>query len=203
MIKTIWKPKEEIEYSLRHAKNVAVLSCDSCANLNGTGGAAGIATLMELLKKLGKEIVFSEIVYGLCFEDFVNKALTENPQAISESDVLIMDSCPLGVKAAYLCKPEIPVVGVLDATGGSVFTMQDNSITRRHCMMCGKCVVNFTGGICPISGCPAKSKYGPCKKASEKDDRCVADPNHECVWVEIKKIGDLSALERLHRIHFA
>ncbi len=47
MLKTEWKPKDEIEYSLRNARTVAILTCGGCARLYGTGGDAGIAFLKE------------------------------------------------------------------------------------------------------------------------------------------------------------
>ncbi len=70
-------------------------------------------------------------------------------------------------------------------------------------MICEKYVIDYTGGICPISGCPSKLKYGPCKKVPEESKSCIVNSDQDCVWSEIAKMGDHAALNNLYQIHEA
>jgi len=201
MIQTVWKPKEELESSLRNAEKVSFLTCNGCAALCGTGGAVGMMILRDLLEKCGKQVVFADTVAACCVEPLVGKALAANQEYVSMSDALVMGSCPSGVKAAFLCDPGIAVVAALDSVGCTVFSKQDDIVGRSICNGCGQCVITYTGGICPLSECPAKRKYEPCRKAPKEGSQCAVDPNRDCVWKEIAKRGDLAALKHLRQMH--
>ncbi len=201
MIKTKWKPKAEIEYSLKDMKTVSVFTCGGCARMYGTGGDAGIEYLMKLFKELGKEVIIAETIEPGCFEELIHKAYADNKKAITGSDALVVSGCPASIKTVYTCNPEVPVIGVLDPIGLTVATEVDTPVTRTQCMMCAQCVINFTAGICPVTGCPSKSKYGPCSKAFENDSKCAVNSDMICVWHEISKAADIEALEYLKSIH--
>ncbi|UCH95341.1 MAG: methylenetetrahydrofolate reductase C-terminal domain-containing protein [Candidatus Aminicenantes bacterium] len=201
MQKTVWKSKEEIKYLLRSAQKVSILSCGICANLSNTGGKIGIRVLKELLKEWGKKVTMAKCVMGCCPEEIVRQAIRIYRKPISKSDALIILSCASGVKAAFLCKPEVPVVGLLDSVGSLLLTHQDNFISNSICISCGSCVINHTDGICPLPGCPEKKKYEPCEKFPTDDIKCPLEPSLECVWKEIEKRGDLAVLKYLSQLH--
>jgi len=117
MLKTVWKSREEIEYSLKNAKRISIISCDACAKGCGTGGSVGIGFLQGRLREWGKEVVFTDVLFGCCVEDLMRLALAKDPRAISKSDALVLISCSSGVKSAFLCDPGVPVVAVLDSVG--------------------------------------------------------------------------------------
>jgi hypothetical protein len=204
MTKTEWKPKIELEYSLRNAKKVSILSCTGCARKCGTGGKAGIDFLTDFLEEMGKEVLFAETVSVCCDENSTKQILSVNPAAISRTDTLVVASCAPGVKAAYLCAPGISVVGALDTMAGCrVTTQQDNIVVNSICYGCGRCVITYTGGICPLSECPKKMKYGPCGKAPKNGAACTVNQDQDCVWVEIAQRRDIAALKDLRKIHRA
>ena len=204
MIETRWKPKDEIKYSLKNAKKISILSCGACANLCGTGGTIGINFLKDLLKEWGKEVVFSRNILIGCSEETMRQTLRINRRSILRSDALVIIACSGGVKTAFLCEPMVPVVGVLDTVGAGAITRLDNLVARSMCIACGHCVLNYTGGICPLSECPLKMKYGPCEEAPKNGMQCAVNPYQNCVWREIaKRAGDLLGLEELRQIHKA
>ena len=59
--------------------------------------------------------------------------------------------------------------------------------------MCGECILDMTGGICPATRCPKGLLNGPCGGA--KDGKCEVNPDNDCVWIKIydrlKEIGKL------------
>ncbi len=203
MIRTQWKPEAEIRYAVSSAKTVSIISCAACANLCDNGGSLGIRILRDLLQRWDKEVVFSTCVTACCSDEIMQQALRAHRRALSKSDAMIVLSCASGIKSAYLCEPEIPIVAVLDTVGVTPITHQDNPIVNSHCSTCDHCVIAYTGGICPVTECPARKKYEPCKDFPVDGVMCVLNPHLTCVWKEIEKRGNLSALKQLEEIHRA
>jgi len=201
VVKTEWKSEREIEYLLRDAEKVSVLSCGGCASLLGTGGKRGLRVARRLVKALGKEVVFTKRVIACCWTHAMRQVIKANARRISESDVLIVLSCAAGVKSAWLSDPGVPVVTLLDTTGSVPITDEADPVARSICTACGHCVIGYTGGICPLSECAAKKKYGPCEQAPKDGGQCVLDPARLCIWHEIARRGDLAALKELGELH--
>jgi hypothetical protein len=201
MHKTVWKPRKEIEHNFKEVKAVTILSCSVCANLSGTGGVTGIKVLKKILDELKVKVVKSEIVLTCCEENIMRQAIDRYQKAISRSDALVVLSCAGGVKSAFLANPAIRVIAPLNSVGSTPITQSDNPISRSICKSCGTCVIGYTGGICPTAECPSKTKYGPCKNAEDGRIKCFVLPDQDCVWVEIRKQGDLAALKQLELLH--
>ncbi|MEW6078140.1 MAG: methylenetetrahydrofolate reductase C-terminal domain-containing protein [Thermodesulfobacteriota bacterium] len=202
MLVSVWKSENEIQRSLSDAQRVAVFSCNVCANLNGTGGKRGLKQMKRLLKKWGKEILVARTVNVCCSEEIMRQCLRIFIEPVKDRcDALIMLSCAGGVKSAFFCDPGIPVVAALDSFGSGVITTSMEPLEAGICQSCDHCVLTWTGGICPLAGCPAKKRYGPCKKAPVEGIACGIEPDRECVWKKIEKKGDLAALAVMAEIH--
>lgn len=201
MVKTKWKPESEIKYLLKNKNKVSILSCDCCAKEYGTGGIQGIEVLKTLMDKWNKKVLFSDVVFTLCIEDLTRHAIETNQEYILKSDALVLASCASGIKTAYLCRPHVPLAGVLDTLGCGLLTQKDNTITHTLCTGCKQCVINYTDGICPVAICPAQKKYGPCRNAPKSNRKCSIDPETDCIWSEIIRKGDMSSLATLSLLH--
>lgn len=201
MNRTVWKPEEEIRFSLERAERVTILACTVCANLSFAGGRRGAEHLRSLVEGWGKEVKAAGCVTACCAEEVMRQAVARYGRALDSSDALVVLSCAAGIKSANLASPGIPVIAVTDPVGSTPVSRRDDPVARSLCTSCGQCVISFTGGICPLSECPARSKYGPCKKRSRPDGPCVLDESRDCVWTEIERRGDLAALDELRRVH--
>ena len=201
MLKSVWKPKEEIKYSMKDYKKISIISCGGCANVCDTGGQIGIKVVKDLMKEWSKEVVFARCIMFCCGEEIMRQALRINRRRIRKSDALVVVSCPAGVKAAYLCGPDIPVVGVLDPVGSIAITRQDNRVAQSICTACGNCVITYTDGICPVTECPSQAIYEPCEQAREAGTQCAENPAKDCIWIDIKKRGNWVALKDLKKLH--
>ena len=51
------------------------------------------------------------------------------------------------------------------------------------CMGCGDCMLNDTGGICPVTRCPKGLRNGPCEGHDE--GHCEVNRELSCVWMDI------------------
>jgi hypothetical protein len=155
-----------------------------------------------MLAKYDIAVGFSRVILACCPEEIMRQALKANKKAISECDALIVLSCAAGIKSANACSPGLPVITVLDSVGSAAVACSDPVLARSLCTSCGHCVLSYTAGICPISECTSKCKYGPCKKFSESNTFCAIDPTRDCVWHIIRKKSDnyqhLSHLKGLH-----
>jgi hypothetical protein len=186
---------------LRGKDRLAVFTCGVCANLSGTGGYRGLRFLKKSLRGMGKEVVLARCIPACCAVEIMKQAVRINADRLSRCDALVVASCAAGVKSAVLASPGIPVVAAADSVGSVPVSRREDPVADSKCTNCGHCVITFTGGICPLSECPAGSKYGPCAKFTGEDGHCVLEPGRACIWVEIEKRGDLEALRELKEIH--
>lgn len=202
MLISVWKSENEIQQALADARRVAVFSCNVCANLNGTGGRRGLRRMKRLLKEWGKETVVARTVNVCCSEVIMRECLRIYIEPVKDRcEALIMLSCAGGVKCAFLCDPGIPVVAALDSFGSGVVTTSMETFAAGICQSCDHCVLTYTGGICPLAACPAKKRYGPCKKAPAQGNVCAVDPDRECVWKKIEQTADMAALAKMAELH--
>ena len=71
-------------------------------------------------------------------------------------------------------------------------TVTDDFITE-YCSLCGECIVEHTGGLCPVTLCAKSLLNGSCGGA--KDGKCEVDRTRDCGWQLI--YDRLRALGRL------
>ncbi|MBC7344248.1 MAG: methylenetetrahydrofolate reductase C-terminal domain-containing protein, partial [Clostridia bacterium] len=67
-----------------------------------------------------------------------------------------------------------------------------------RCQECGECLLEYTGGICPLTSCTKGLLNGPCGGA--RDGKCEVDRERDCGWEKIylrlKKLGRLDLLKQ-------
>ena len=75
----------------------------------------------------------------------------------------------------------------------------EHAVWEERCAGCGDGVLEWTGGLCPISRCAKKLLNGPC--GGSADGVCEVDSNKECIWHSIyerlKRLGKLENLEKV------
>jgi hypothetical protein len=198
---TSWKSAGELQFALKDASRVGIISCDICANFCDTGGARGVRYMKGLLEKWGKTVVMGKSVLGCCSEGIVKEALRTYRRPLSKCEALVVLSCSAGVQNIMSCDPGIKVVGALDTMGSEVITgRRDDPEASSICSFCGQCVIPYTGGICPVYGCPEGRIYGPCEAYEEAGGMCVLDTSRRCVWKEIEARWDEEALREVRRL---
>lgn len=195
-----FKPREELAFALQGKRRLAIFACTVCANFSRTGGHAGIRYMKGILQELDKEIVVSHCITGCCLENVLRATFDRTlPSIAHRLDALVMLSCSSGVKTAFLFSPGIPVIAACDTLGSRPVSLQTNNICDTLCKGCERCIISYTGGICPRRTCP-RSLFGPCKAAplNQEESVCSVNPHHDCVWKEIISRGvDLQALAYL------
>lgn len=198
MIITEQKPFQEILESLKGSTKIFLVGCGECSTTCKTGGEKEVLQLKEALEKDGKAVVGFVIPNAPCIASQVKMEFAKNRKALEEAEVILSLACGLGAQSIkendrleHVVIPGCNTVcmGVMDAQG--------NFFER--CSACGECVLDITGGICPITLCPKGLLNGPCGGMDK--GKCEVDKEKDCAWVliykELEKRKKLDALKKI------
>jgi ferredoxin len=178
MIITKKKPDEEIEEMTRPFEKLFVVGCGTCSTSCQTGGEDQVA---EMVEKLGDKVIGSAMVEEPCDLRIDRRDLKKHRDAIKEADAIMVMSCGVGVQTVgdYSGKIVLPA-------SDTVFIGETERIGKFYdrCKACGECILDETGGICPITRCPKSLLNGPC--GGQVEGKCeVGEYEDDCAWVLI------------------
>ncbi len=203
MITADRKPFEEIKESVKDYKKIMVLGCETCVAICQAGGEKEAEILAsELRLAFGNEgnkvEVNDELVVRQCDDEFMaDPAFLEK---VKEADVILSIACGVGVQHAckffnrVITDKPIRVIPGLNTTfmGANI----DVGLWEERCLGCGDCVLEKTGGICPIARCAKSLLNGPCGGSS--DGKCEINKELDCAWnLIIERLEVLGDLERI------
>ena len=190
------KPFEEILTYLDGDKNIFLIGCNGCAEGWGSGGEKQVAEMRKRLREQGKTIAGSVVVDMLCDSVLTRLKLRTYKKEIAAADSILVLTDGVGVQtvAEVVNKVVHPGCNTLSAGGAHAEWKE-----AERCLECGDCMLEFTGGICPIARCSKHLLNGPC--GGSQDGKCEVDPDITCVWQEIvdqlTRLGQLNKLEKL------
>jgi len=190
------KPIEEILSYLEGDKNVFIIGCKGCAEGWESGGERQVAEMKSALQQRGKTVTGSLVVDMLCDRALTQLKLRAHKRELAAADSILVLTDGAGVQtvAELVNKVVHPGCNTL-SSGGAHAEWKE----AERCLECGDCVLEYTGGFCPISRCSKHLLNGPC--GGSQGGKCEVDPNIPCVWQQIverlAKLGQLDKLERL------
>lgn len=195
MILSKQKPWEEILSYLDGENTVFILGCNGCAQASGTGGPEQVEEMTSKLEGTGKKVSGSAVIDFLCEKALVKSRLRSKVEQIMAADSILVMTCGIGVQAVAAsvnrsCHPACDTVNL----GGS----RGEWMGSERCVECGECLLEYTGGICPLTACTKGLISGQCGGAS--NGKCELNPERDCGWELIyKRLKDLNQLEKLRR----
>ena len=195
MILSKQKPWEEIVGYLDGEKAVFLLGCNGCAQASGTGGPQQVEEMKGKLEEAGKKVTGSTVVDFLCEKALVKSRLRTRIGQIQSADSILVMTCGIGVQAVAaavnkVCHPACDTVNL----GGSRGEWEGSE----RCMECGECLLEYTGGICPLTACTKSLTNGQCGGASQ--GKCEVNPDRDCGWELIyQRLERLNQLDKLKR----
>lgn len=201
MIGTTKKPFPEIVEALQGYRKVAVVGCDGCAKVCLSGGTDEVAAMAKELQALGKEIVFEACPERTCNVVKANPILEPLQDRIKEADVLLVLGCGGAVQITRQLTEKygitVPVKTGLNSVG-HMDTVIGGTLALEQCQECGDCILNETGGICPLTKCAKSLLNGPC--GGSENEKCEVDPSRDCAWILIyKRMQALGEVDRLKK----
>ena len=190
------KPLEEILSYLEGEKSIFIVGCKGCAEGWNSGGEKQVAEMKSTLQERGKTVSGSVVVDMLCDKALTTLKLRAYKKEIAAADSILVLTDGAGVQtvAEVVDKVVHPGCNTLSAGGAHAEWKE-----AERCLECGDCVLEYTGGLCPIARCSKLLLNGPC--GGSQGGKCEVDPSIPCVWQQIidhlAKLGRLDKLEKL------
>ncbi len=188
------KPFEEVLGYLQGEKSVFVLGCNGCAQSSGSGGPAQVAEMKQKLEAAGKKVTGTKVIDFLCEKALVKSGLRGRVDEVKAADSILVMTCGIGVQAVAaalnkVCHPACNTVNL----GGS----RGEWPGSERCYECGQCLLDYTGGICPLTACTKSLVSGACGGANH--GKCELSPDKDCGWEliydRLKAKGQLDKLQ--------
>jgi len=189
----------EILALLGDASKVFIIGCGDCAATCRTGGEKEVSEMRTVLEANGKTVIGWAVPDSPCVGSQIRIHLAKNKKQADEADAFLVLSCGLGVQSVIESgRIKRPVYTGCDTIFGSILDAKGNGFFER-CAMCGDCVLNITGGICPVTRCAKGLLNGPCGGSNK--GKCEVDKDKDCAWILIyNRMKDLGRLDSLRDI---
>ena len=198
---TTKKPFEEVLGAIKDAKKIAIVSCGSCAAMCQTGGTEGAKEMAEKLEEKGFEITTVIVPEEVCDNRVMMKDFRKIDEDLQNTDAILTLSCGLGVASiVQTLEKKHPKIPVFIGTNTEFMGMTER-IGRFYmrCRGCGDCLLNETGGICPITSCAKSLMNGPC--GGSQNALCEINPDTPCAWhLIVDRLSERNMLNELEKV---
>ncbi len=199
---TTKKPFEEVLTAIKDTKKIGIVSCGSCAAMCQTGGEEGAKEMAEKLEKEGFKIKVVIVPDEVCDNRVILKEFRKIDEDLQDVDAILSLSCGLGIASIIkILSRKYSHMPVFIANNTEFMGMTER-IGRFYmrCQGCGDCLLNETGGICPITTCAKSLMNGPC--GGMVRGKCeVGNYEKDCGWVlifnRLKELGRLDLFTKL------
>lgn len=199
MVITQQKKFEEILKALGDFKKIFIVGCGDCAATCKTGGEPEVLDMKKRLEEAGKIVTGYVVPEAPCVAAQLASAFAKNRKALEEADGILVLACGGGTQSVgvnnrpgkrAISGCDTLFIGYVDKAGVEL---------GEYCSACGDCILNETGGICPITRCTKGLLNGPCG-GSDKG-KCEVDKERDCAWALIfealKKEGSVHLMKEV------
>lgn len=198
MIKAEQKPIDELIGYLEPYNKILLSGCGACVTVCHSGGEKEVALLASCLKMArnsgGKDLQIIEMTPARqCEPEFA----LELAEVIAGVDAVLSLSCGVGVQTlARNFNNTVIIPGVNTVFMGETVA---HGIWEERCQACGNCILEKTGGVCPIARCAKQLLNGPCGGSSQ--GKCEIKRDTDCAWQliydRLKSLGQLTKLSEM------
>jgi hypothetical protein len=192
------KNMDDIIDNIKDMKSVLVVGCNGCVGIHKMGGEKQAEELASLLKLSdafkGTDFKADDTtVIRQCDPSIIKESLAD---VVGDYEAVLSMACGAGVQVIADAFADLPVFPAMDTTFIGIEN-RDEAMLYERCVACGNCVLDQTGGICPVTRCPKAHMNGPC--GGVYNGKCETDKNRDCAWVLIyNRMKDKGLLD-LHR----
>ena len=193
------KPLNEIIDKIARHKKVLVAGCATCVAECRSGGEKETELLASQLR-----IAFNEKKAGVeitecCIERQCEPELIEKcADKFVGIDAVLSLACGVGVQQMSERLLGMPVYPGLNTM--FMGTHASPGTWEERCAGCGNCILDKTGGICPIARCSKSLLNGPCG-GTRKEGKCEISEDIPCAWALIvERMMSLNRMAELEDI---
>ncbi len=204
MIVAEQKPFEEIKAKIAKANKVLMVGCGTCVTVCFAGGEKEVGILASSLRMATKidgnaKQIDEVTVQRQCEWEYLDTL----KDRIGNYDLVLSLGCGVGVQAIAEHFPQARVAPGLNTSFLGLPVEQ--GVWAERCAACGNCILDLTGGICPIARCSKSLLNGPCGGSS--GGKCeITDKTKtvDCAWdMIVRKLMERGELDRLLEINAA
>ncbi len=198
MIVAEQKPLAEIKAMLDGYGKVLMVGCGTCVTVCFAGGEKEVGILASALRMAtrldGNGIDFDEVtVQRQCEWEYIDPLA----ERLENYDAILSLGCGIGVQTLAERFPSKRVLPALNTTFMGLPSEQ--GVWEERCQACGNCILDLTGGICPIARCSKQLLNGPC--GGSQNGECEINPETPCAWQLIwERMSALGLLDRLMEV---
>lgn len=198
MIVAQQKPLAEIKAMVDRAERILVVGCGTCVTVCFAGGekeAAMLSSALRMSTRLdGKEEQIDEVtVQRQCEWEYIDPLQAR----LANYDLVLSIGCGVGVQTLAERFPKVRVVPGLNTAFMGLPTKHGE--WQERCQACGNCVLDKTGGICPIARCSKQLLNGPC--GGSQGGHCEINDDVACAWQLIwDRMGEQGLQEQLNEV---
>jgi len=171
---------------------VFLVGCNECATLCGTGGKDQVDELAAILTSKKIDVTGSIVLEPACHLLNSKRLLKDHEKAVNRAQVILVLACGNGIQTVAELYPEKCIVGGTHAL--FIGEIIRNGEFEKRCSLCGDCVLDKYGGLCPVARCPKSMLTGPC--GGTVNGKCEVHPDLPCVWDQIYTV-----LKKRNQLH--
>ena len=178
---------------------VFILGCNECATLCHTGGEEEVLAMKDAFEKKQVHVSGWVVLEPACHLNNDKRLLRSFKEELSKSKKILVLACGNGVQTITEIFDDKDIISGTD----TLFLGEIKRVNEfdKRCDMCGECLLDLFGGLCPVSRCPKSMLNGPCGGA--KGGKCEINPDIDCVWDQIynrlKQSGKLHLLDEIQK----
>lgn len=190
------KPIKEILAMIAPFEKIIIAGCKGCVTVCAAGGEKEVGILASALrlarKTEGRSLETKEVTLERqCDPEYLEPMREYGNQY----QAILSLACGAGIQFVAEKFPHLPVLPGVNTL--FIGVTEEQGVWTERCQACGQCVLDLTGGICPISRCSKSLLNGPC--GGSKNGKCEVDPEIPCGWQliyeRLKELGQLEKLE--------
>ncbi|MFH0797118.1 MAG: methylenetetrahydrofolate reductase C-terminal domain-containing protein [Candidatus Omnitrophota bacterium] len=203
MIITVQKSREDIMKKLEGYNKIFLSGCEACAATCRTGGKPELEEMVKFLTENGKVVTGYILPERGCILPTVKKDLRQHQDAINNAEAILVLCCGLGnqVLTEITRKWVIPGCDTLFLGPEWKTELTPQGLVNNFeekCSLCGECILDLLGGLCPHTLCAKGILNGPCGGTTD-DGKCEIGEDRACGWTliynRLKELGRLDLMK--------
>ncbi|MEW6374323.1 MAG: methylenetetrahydrofolate reductase C-terminal domain-containing protein [Thermodesulfobacteriota bacterium] len=192
------KSLDEILLMIKPYKKVLLLGCNECVTVCAVGGEREVGVMASELRlfrgKDGEEIEVREhTLERQCDPEYIDQVRS----FVGDYEAILSMACGAGVQYVaerFRTKPVLPAVNTT-----FLGVALEQGVWAERCQGCGTCILDKTGGICPVARCAKSLLNGPC--GGSTNGKSEVDRETDCAWqLIIDRLKELGQLDRYEEI---
>jgi ferredoxin len=173
---------------------VFLVGCSECATICNTGGEKEVIAMKKLLEDKKIKVTGWVVLEPACHLQNDKRLLRKHKDEVNSAKKILVLACGNGVQTVAEIITEAAVIPGTDTL--FLGEIKRAGSFEKRCNLCGECIQDLFGGICPIARCPKVMLNGPC--GGSINGKCEIGEDIDCVWsIIFSRLKEKGELDRL------